>query len=32
VRLYEATQFVGESTREAVADARAWLARREGRA
>jgi SulP family sulfate permease len=32
VRLYEATPFVGESTREAVADARAWLARREERA
>jgi len=29
VRIYEATRFVGESTREAIADARAWLARRD---
>ncbi|HEX7977870.1 MAG TPA: SulP family inorganic anion transporter [Gemmatimonadaceae bacterium] len=29
VRIYEATTFIGESTREAIADARAWLARRE---
>jgi hypothetical protein len=27
VRVYEATQIVGESTRQAIADARAWLVR-----